>query len=371
MRVLVLHSGTEMYGSDQSLLENLRSFKTIRESHITAVLHKDGELQKGLRLVCDEVEIENYGVLSRDDVGKSIFRSFIRVFVGSLKLFGRIRNVDMVYVNTLPVFSVYLVFPFLIRKKKVIFVREIPTGHQKNFFSVLLWMARASLIFNSDKTKNAFPEIVNRKSYVLQNCVDVALDDFESRMFKARPQGFNVLQLGRVYPLKGQHLALGAVLKITRMGLPINLRIVGGVTVGREKYAEDLREFVVQNDLSKNVEFRPFHNKAGELYSWADIVIVPSVIPESFGRTVIEGMAHGCIVIAANHGGPAELISDGENGFLFKPGSSDDLCRAITSIVSDPRKMEKISDKAKQYYRDNFSADKYRENFKAILERVG
>lgn len=371
MRVLVLHSGTEMYGSDQSLLENLKAFKAVRESHITAVLHKDGELRKGLQDVCDEIEIDNYGVLSRADVGKSFVRSLARVLVGSLKLLRRIRGVDMIYVNTLPVFSVYLVFPFLVSKKKLIFVREVPTGFQRVTFSFLLWMARANLIFNSDKAKSAFPEIVNRKSYVLQNCVDAALVDFESRVFKLSPQGFKVLQLGRVYPLKGQHLALEAVLKITRRDLPINLRIVGGISVGREQYADDLKEFVAQSDLSNYVEFWPFQNNVDELYRWADIVIVPSVLPESFGRTVIEGMAHGCIVIAANHGGPAELISDGENGFLFNPGSSDDLCRVITSIVSDPQKMEKISGKAKLYYLDNFSVDTYRQKFKEILEKLG
>ena len=51
------------------------------------------------------------------------------------------------------------------------------------------------------------------------------------------------------------------------------------------------------------------------------------MIPEPFGQVVIEGMAAGRAVVAADGGGPAEVITDGVDGLLFPPGDSADAWR--------------------------------------------
>ena len=68
-----------------------------------------------------------------------------------------------------------------------------------------------------------------------------------------------------------------------------------------------------------------------------DVVIVhTSVAPEPFGRVVAEGMLSGRPVIASRAGGPAEMIRQGETGWLFAPGDARELASAIQRVLSLP-----------------------------------
>ena len=56
-------------------------------------------------------------------------------------------------------------------------------------------------------------------------------------------------------------------------------------------------------------------------YASADVFVFPSRT-ETLGLVLLEAMAAGCPVVAANSGGIPDIVTDGENGFLFAP--SDD-----------------------------------------------
>ena len=53
---------------------------------------------------------------------------------------------------------------------------------------------------------------------------------------------------------------------------------------------------------------------------------------EAFGNVAIEAMACGVPVIAYRRGGPAEIIVDGETGFLVEPDDIDGLVAAVGRI---------------------------------------
>ena len=74
-----------------------------------------------------------------------------------------------------------------------------------------------------------------------------------------------------------------------------------------------------------------------EIYSWyaaADILVVPSRY-EPFGMVVLEGMLHGLPVIAANVGGPADILDHGRTGLLFPPRDVNALTAALRQLVED------------------------------------
>jgi len=91
----------------------------------------------------------------------------------------------------------------------------------------------------------------------------------------------------------------------------------------------------------------------------ADVVVMPSVTPEPFGRVAIEASAMGCPVVAFNHGGAAESIIDGETGWLAEPVEVDALAEAIKQALSLTKKNRKImASHARKFIQDGFSSEK-------------
>ena len=71
------------------------------------------------------------------------------------------------------------------------------------------------------------------------------------------------------------------------------------------------------------------HHRLSEVYSAADAVVSSSLY-ETFGQTLIEAEACGCIPIAFKGSGQTDIISHLENGYLAEYLSADSLAEGIT-----------------------------------------
>src|SRR5262249_59378293 len=72
------------------------------------------------------------------------------------------------------------------------------------------------------------------------------------------------------------------------------------------------------------------------LYAAADVVVVPSVIPDALSRVIVEAMSAGRAVVATAVGGTPELIRDGETGRLVPRGDPTALAAALVALLRDP-----------------------------------
>ena len=135
------------------------------------------------------------------------------------------------------------------------------------------------------------------------------------------PREEYLLYLGRIEKLKGVHTLLEAVRKTG-----MNLRIAGTGAWTKEMEAEIA-------DLP-NVEYLGFVSGASlrRLVAGARAVVVPSEWYENCPMSVLEAKAVGTPVIGARIGGIPELVRDGQDGFLFKAGDSDDLASALEAL---------------------------------------
>jgi glycosyltransferase involved in cell wall biosynthesis len=71
-----------------------------------------------------------------------------------------------------------------------------------------------------------------------------------------------------------------------------------------------------------------------------DAVVLPSV-REQFGQVLVEGMACGLPALAVDAHGPAEIVADGETGWLVPPDDRDALADALVAVVNDPVERER------------------------------
>ena len=77
------------------------------------------------------------------------------------------------------------------------------------------------------------------------------------------------------------------------------------------------------------------HEETLALYRQAAVVVVPSVWEEPFGLVAVEAMATGVPVCASRIGGLADIVRDGETGFLFSPGDAAELADRLDLLLND------------------------------------
>lgn len=82
-------------------------------------------------------------------------------------------------------------------------------------------------------------------------------------------------------------------------------------------------------------------------YPKFDVLIVPSVWKEPFGRIVVEAMSYGIPIIAAKSGGLTENIVEGENGFLYESNDSTALANLIKKLSLNEALRLELSIKSK------------------------
>lgn len=102
------------------------------------------------------------------------------------------------------------------------------------------------------------------------------------------------------------------------------------------------------------------------IYDRARVVVVPSRWPEPFGMVGIEAMRRRRIVVAANHGGIPEWLSDGVTGEAFEPCSVADMVRALRLASRHPR-HEALVAAAAERANAEFSFDSMLEGVEAVL----
>jgi glycosyltransferase involved in cell wall biosynthesis len=85
-----------------------------------------------------------------------------------------------------------------------------------------------------------------------------------------------------------------------------------------------------------------------DFYCRARMVVMPSMIPESFGLVGIEAMACGRPVIAFDSGGISDWLMDGETGLLVERGNIEKLADSIELMFVDDGLVGSMGERARQ-----------------------
>jgi glycosyltransferase involved in cell wall biosynthesis len=85
------------------------------------------------------------------------------------------------------------------------------------------------------------------------------------------------------------------------------------------------------------------------LYAAADVVAVPSVIPDALSRVIVEAMSAARPVVATRVGGTPELVIDGVTGLLVERGDPEALGDAIARVLEDPALRGTLGENARQH----------------------
>jgi len=161
----------------------------------------------------------------------------------------------------------------------------------------------------------------------------VAYTDDQVRLLATAPV---LLYVGRFTALKRLDVLLRAYARASvAFAAPAALVLLGGFPgewEGQHPY-ELTQELGVQN-----VFLAGWHEHADlpPIFAAADVVVLASA-QEPFGQVLVEGMACGLPAIAMAAGGPREIITDGQTGWLVPPDDEAAFAAALVSAVNDAR----------------------------------
>jgi len=90
-------------------------------------------------------------------------------------------------------------------------------------------------------------------------------------------------------------------------------------------------------------------------YQLTDVVILPSIIFESAGMVILEGMAARKPVVATCYGGPPELVVDGETGYIINPFDITTLADRLVRLFRDTALQQQMGEAGRRRLEVQFS----------------
>ncbi len=182
-------------------------------------------------------------------------------------------------------------------------------------------------------------------------------------------QGPLIGLVGRLQRWKGMHVAIDAMPAVLTRHPDAHLVIVGGAHETEPAYPDELARQIARLGLSSQVTLAGFRTGIPKWMQAMDVVVHASD-REPFGIVVIEAMALGKPVVAGDAGGPAEVITPGEDGLLAPYGDAPALAAAIGRFLDDPALAARCGAKARVRARD-FDEPRYaRAVVRAVRELV-
>jgi glycosyltransferase involved in cell wall biosynthesis len=137
---------------------------------------------------------------------------------------------------------------------------------------------------------------------------------------------------GRIDESKGVREFLASLVKLSGKGWTAQL-------IGDGPFLGEANAIVIRERLQDRVQFLgrldgPAFMKA---LSLAYVVVMPSLIPESFGLVGLEALACGTPVVAFDSGGVSEWLKDGKTGFLVPWGDIEMLAHRLAQLLADEK----------------------------------
>jgi glycosyltransferase involved in cell wall biosynthesis len=146
-----------------------------------------------------------------------------------------------------------------------------------------------------------------------------------------------ILHPARITRLKGQRFVIEAAANLNRQGALEGAVVifVGGIAESKDSYGRELNELIARHGLGGKARLVGYCEDMRAAFLAAHVAVVPSLVPETFGRTGVEAQAMGCPVVVSTLGAMPETVilaqddEDGFTGWLAPPQDVDTLAERI------------------------------------------
>ena len=175
-----------------------------------------------------------------------------------------------------------------------------------------------------------------------------------------------VLTVGRLSSEKGHRYLIDAVTRVMRKSPQLKFQVL---IAGSGPADKNLKEQVNKNGLDQRVRLIGHCSDIREMFSMADLFVLPS-LSEGSPNVLLESMAARVPIVATSVGGVPELVNDGESAILVPPEDSESLAEAMTMLLSDRSRAIQLANVAFEKAHSVFSTKKYDERLLNIYDEL-
>lgn len=289
--------------------------------------------------------------------------------LGRLRAWLRAAEIDLVHVNAAGR-SLFL-YGLAARKVGIPLVWHARVAESEPVLDRLGAALATRIIATSRCVTRRFPgRVVRNKTAIIPNPVD--LDRFHpGKPARAWRRAHGISQevflagaIGRLEPIKRMDRAVEAAALIRAEHPLFRLAVIG-----EGPSRADLESLVRARGLEDAVLLPGWSRDPSSALAAMDVLLHP-MPEEGFGRTIIEAMACGKPAVAADSGGAAELVADGETGLLTRPGDHRAMADAVLALIRDPGLRGTMGKEARSKAEALYEPSKVAERVAALYEEM-
>lgn len=350
MKVVHISSSGKLDGGAELCLVDLIKYEIENGINPYVLLPYKGELQEKLNSMGVETDIIHYLPWRHhrsEPKLKSSAIFLIKIVINLIQEvhiyhFLRKHKVDLVHINTTAVYA-GSISAHILNIPLIWHLREFngqPTSYDFYCKSFSYW-----LLSNASKCIAVSKVIDNFYSEHLNNSI-VIYDSMEEPRHERQSDLFStditkIILIGNKKPDKGQMDAIKALSQLR--DLPIHLTLIGKDL--DEAYVAEMHDYTQKHSLANLLTDNSFDSEAKYKLLESDIALNCSR-SESFGRTTVEALMSGCLVIGNNNSCTAELLTNGR-GLLYE--GSEDLSVKIRWAINHPAESKDIAKKGVEF----------------------
>lgn len=187
--------------------------------------------------------------------------------------------------------------------------------------------------------------------------------DLSQYPYKEKSEGKYLLWLGRIVEKKGPLIAIQVAKKLN-----IPLKLVAAIDPVDRPYFEQAIQPEIDNKLITFMGEIPRGSEA-ELYGNALATLYPISWHEPFGLVMAESMACGTPVVAFDIGSVAEIVKDGETGFVVPSAAGmEGIAKAVASVGSIKR--ADCRKRVEEYFTSDVMVTGYEAAYHSLLSKI-
>ncbi len=384
MRVLYVNHTAEISGGERSLLSLLGALPDSVEPLVAAPVGQLQQAVKGLGIPVTSIT-GTAGSLRLHPLHTPRALAEMALAAVQVRRAARRFEAKVVHANSIRA-GIVLALARPRGAARIVHVRDcLPPGRLTNATMRLIAARTTMIIANSRYTARSVEAAApGAQVEVIHNPVDIKRWDLEhldrdtarTRLGEAATRDLLLGVVAQLTPWKGQDTAIEALRLLCEEGRDAHLLLIGSAKfVARstrfdnERYLAHLHEMVSAAGLEQRVSWLGEREDVPELMCALDVLLLPSW-EEPFGRALIEAMALGVPVIATNVGGPPEILSDGQEGYLLDPREPGPWAQAIGKLADAPDRAAAMGEAGRRRVQAHFTLGGHVAAVLALYERA-